>query len=327
MLRLSEIAALKVSVDDDWRSAVADCVGQPWELAAGTLRWWRSSGSHVFVVPDQVDPRGVLYARFAPWGTPAGRRLSAGAARHAQLEARSAAVATTVPSNRGVIVERVSTPLGDMVASMVLRVEGEELDVDDLTPEQAFAWGDALAAFHGVSEPLEPGTIECSSFFAGLTGRPDDEVTLAVRTLDDAHQQLPPSPWVLGHGDFELDNLRWQNGRAVCFDLDVCGPMPRAMDIAAATGDLSGVADGGPGHPLLLERFLDGYAARSGERVTREELLVSQAMLAARELASLQQVIDLPEPDTADLGELRGKLITRIAQDRDFIVAAAQSIT
>ena len=326
MLRLSEIAALKISVDDDWRSAVADCVGQPWDLEARALRWWRSSGSHVFVVPDQVDPRGVLYARFAPWGTPAGRRLSAGATRHAQLEARSAAVATTVRSRRSALVERVSTPLGDMVASMVLRVEGDELDVADLTPEQAFAWGDALAAFHGASEPLEPGTIEAGSSFAGVTDRPDDALAAAVRTLDDALQQVAPSPWVLGHGDFELDNLRWQHGRPVCFDLDSSGPMPRAMDIAAATGDLGGGADGGPGQPLLLEQFLDGYADRSGQRVTREDLVLAHAMLAARELESLQQAIDLTEPAAAGLGDLRETLITRMTQDRDLIVAAAQSL-
>ena len=327
MLRLSEIAALKVSVDDDWRSAVADCVGQPWGLEAGTLRWWRSSGSHVFVVPDQVDPRGVLYARFAPWGTPAGRRLSAGAARHAQLEARSATVAATVRSARGEVVERVSTPLGDMVAAMVLRVEGEEVDVDDLTPAQAFAWGDALAAFHGATEPLEPGIIECSSSFAGLPGRPEDEIAAAVRALDDAHQQLPPSPWVLGHGDFELDNLRWNQGRAVCFDLDESGPMPPALDIAAATRDLGGRGEDGQEHPHLLAQFLDGYADRSGLRVSREDLLLPYAILAARELASMQRVLDLPDPDTAGLGDLRSKLVARADQHGDFIIAAAQSIS
>ena len=326
MLRLSEIAAMKANVDADWRSAVADCVGQPWGLEAGTLRWVRSSGSHVFVVPDQVDPRGMLYARFAPWGTPAGRRLSAGATRHAQLEASSAAVAATVRSDRGEIVEHVSTPLGDMVATVVLGVEGEEVDVDDLTPAQASAWGDALAAFHGASAPLEPGTLECSSLFAGLTDRPDDALATAARALDEAQQRQSPSPWVVGHGDFELDNLRWDQGRATCFDLDESGPMPAALDIAAATRDLAGRDDDGQ-HPDLLMQFLDGYADRSGLRVSREDLLVPYAILAARELASLQRVLDLPDPDSAGLGELRSKLVARADQHRDFIVAAAQSIS
>lgn len=325
MLRLSEIAAMKATVDDDWRSAVADCVGECWGLEAGKLLWWRSSSSHVFVTPEGADGRGVLYARFAPWGTPSGRRLSAGAARHAELAGRSAATARTVPSAQGKNLERVATPLGDMVATVVLRVEGEELDVDTLTPEQAFAWGDALAAFHGTSEPVEPWSSEDSSPFSGLAGHPDEEIADAARRLDDAHRQLPLTPWVVGHGDFELDNLRWQDERFVCFDLDESGPMLPALDIAAATGDLVGPT-GELDHPHVLECFLDGYAARSGQRVTPEDLTLPRAMLAARDLAALHGVLDLPEHDAAGLSELATSLGAWGAQNRAIILSAARSL-
>ncbi|UFU06579.1 hypothetical protein [Ruania halotolerans] len=78
MLALSEIATVKVTVDDRWCSDVADSVGERWGLAPGSLRWWRSSATHVFVVPPEVDTRGVMYARFAPRATAAGDRLAAG---------------------------------------------------------------------------------------------------------------------------------------------------------------------------------------------------------------------------------------------------------
>lgn len=325
MLRLSEIAAVKATVDEDWRSAVADCVGERWGLEAGALRWWRSSGSHVFVVPEGVDGRGVLYARFAPWGTPSGRRLSAGVARHAELEGRGAAVACTVPSVQGKALEKVTTPVGAMVASVVLRVEGEGIEVDTITPEQAFAWGDALAAFHGASEPAEPWDEQGSSPFSGLVGHPDEQIAASARRLDDAHRQLPLTPWVVGHGDFELDNLRWQEGQFISFDLDDSGPMPRALDIAAATGDLLGPA-GTLTHPHVLERFLDGYAARSGERVTQDDLSLARAMLAARDLAAAQGVLDLPEHDASGLGELAASLGAWVAQNRAIIISAAQAI-
>ncbi len=325
MLRLSEIAAVKATVDDDWTSAVADAVGERWGLDAGALRWWRSSGSHVFVTPEGLDGRGVLYARFAPWGTPSGRRLSAGAARHAELAGRSAAVARTVLSDQGKNVEKVTTPVGDVVASMVLRVDGEEVGVDSVTAEQAFAWGDALAAFHGISGPIPAAGAEGGSPFEGLAGHPDEEVALAARTLDDAHRQLPPTPWVVGHGDFELDNLRWQPDGVVCFDLDDSGPMPPAVDIAAATGDLLGPS-GDLEHPRLLEQFLDGYASRSGDRFAQEDLILPRAVLAARDLAAARGILDLTEHDAAGLGELATSLGAWAAQSRATIITAAQTI-
>ncbi|MGA4837927.1 hypothetical protein [Streptomyces sp. G45] len=52
MVHLGEISTLARLVNKGWQSPVADAVAARWDRPAGTARWWRSSASHVFVLPD-----------------------------------------------------------------------------------------------------------------------------------------------------------------------------------------------------------------------------------------------------------------------------------
>jgi hypothetical protein len=51
MMRLDEIHRLLATVDEAGRSPVADVVAAAWGHPPGTARHWRSSASHVFVLP------------------------------------------------------------------------------------------------------------------------------------------------------------------------------------------------------------------------------------------------------------------------------------
>ncbi|UFU03074.1 phosphotransferase [Ruania suaedae] len=320
MLALSEIAAVKVTVDDRWCSDVADSVGERWGLASGSLRWWRSSATHVFVVPPGADTRGVMYARFAPRATAAGDRLAAGTAVHERLAAREAAVATLVRSRRGDIVEHVHTSVGDMVAVMVLRVEGTELDVDDLDTTTAACWGRALADLHRTAGPARRHTMRA---FAGLKRHPDAEVAEAARSLDVLQGRTDDGPFVVGHGDFELDNLRWHGGRFSCFDFDESGPMPLVMDIAAATRDLF---DGPAGRAGLLASFLDGYREGSGRTIQPESLHLPRAMVAARQLIAAARVIDRTDREDAELVTLGERLQRHYAAQQRLLIETAHEL-
>lgn len=322
MMTLSQIALVGNSVDGEWCSPVADAAGAAWGLERGALRWWRSSASHVFVAPPGVDPRGVLYARFAPAGTDVGDRLVSGIAVHARLEERAADVAGLLRSASGSLVETVSTPVGDMVVAVVAAVDGEELVVGDLDPEKAYAWGDALARLHDAAGQVGETPAPASPFTV-LVDEADWEVAQAARTLERVYSDREPSPLVIGHGDFELDNLRWVSGRFVCFDFDEAGPMAAITDLAKATDDLVGDA---AGLSSLLDDVLRGYCDRSGGSIAADDLLLDRAALAARALAASTRIIDLTAHDEPQLAELREKLVQHATCQRARLLDTARTM-
>ncbi|MGF9648640.1 phosphotransferase [Pseudarthrobacter oxydans] len=339
MLPLTEIAALRTTVDDEWRSPVADAVGRAWDIPAGGLRYWRSSAAHVFVVPPGGDARGVLYARFAPAGSASGARLQRGSQLHDRLHDAGAPVAELVRSRAGRAVELVQTPLGEMAACVVRRVNGEELDVDGLDAGAAAAWGAALAEFHQAAGRVQPGRQEQADVFDRLVSHSDQDLAdqhLADQELADAAQalnrldkRLEPGPLVMGHGDFELDNLRWSQGKATCFDLDESGVMPAAADVASAVRDLIGTCPGSPERPELLEAFLAGYGRESGLTVDMGELLLHRAALAAQRILEAATVLDADASLLEAIGngwlkELNGSLAGYYANQRDIVLAAAR---
>ncbi|MCI2238362.1 phosphotransferase [Paenibacillus sp. TRM 82003] len=153
MLPLHEIDRLAVTVDEEWRSPAADAVAAAWGCEPGRARWWRSSASHVFVLPDP-DGGGRSYLRFTPAAHASRQRVGAVAELVEQLGREGARVAAPVPSTTGTLVETVATPLGQVHATCVRAAPGEQFDVDELTPAQARAWGASLASLHAATDEL-----------------------------------------------------------------------------------------------------------------------------------------------------------------------------
>lgn len=288
---------------------------------------------HVFVVPPGIDGRGVLYARCAPYDGPAGHRLRQGARRHEHLRAAGAAVADLARSRHGRTVERVSTPLGDMAACVLRRVEGEELETGDLTADDALAWGLALVDFHLTADKarphadLRPEPVCPANAFTALAAeaeaQSDADLALAAGRLGRLYDRQDPKPLVLGHGDFELDNLRWSGGQAACFDLDESGMMPAAADVASAVRDLLGLHPASPQHPELLAAFLEGYRQGSGQVISPDELLLHRASFAARQLLEAPAVLDVDAAGTGWLPDLAASLVSHYAGERHIVMGTA----
>src|SRR6185369_12862765 len=136
MMRLDEIHRLLATVDEAGRSPVADVVAAAWGHPPGTARHWRSSASHVFVLP-------AAYLRIVP-DRPY-REVLAVAELMRTLVDRGAAVTPPVPAGSGALVETVATALGDLPAMVVEAAPGEPMEVSELRAEW---WGRALARLH-----------------------------------------------------------------------------------------------------------------------------------------------------------------------------------
>jgi Ser/Thr protein kinase RdoA (MazF antagonist) len=239
MLRLSEIRRLKESVDAEYRSPVADAVAGAWDIPPGAARWWRSSATHVFVVPGAAR----RYLRFVPADSDAAARLRRGAELAAAFpQVDGLVICRPVPDAAGETLATRQTALGTMTAVLVEDAAGDTLDAATLTRERSRRWGASLARFHRYAPP-GPAS--------------DRGVTI--------------------HGDFELDNLRFTDDAVAVFDLDECGPGSAAADIALATRALRGDEDT-PAYPELFAAFLEGYRS-AGELSSEEEASIPRHAL------------------------------------------------
>lgn len=320
MLPLSEIARVGGTVDPSWRSPVADEVAAAWGISPGDARWLRSSATHVFVVPPDVDPRGVLFVRFVPASLRTVRDLEAPARLLAAWSEHGGTVAP-LPSTAGRLVETVPTALGHMHVTVVPAAPGEELDVDDLTSDLAQAWGAALARLHRDAPALtaaeEPPPLDLD-----LLG--DDPVLqVAARAVLDAASTLP-SPRGTLHGDLELDNLRWSGGRPTAFDADEARTGPFVQDIAAAVRDLVGDSPGRVEHPGLLAAFLTGY--RGVRPLSYDEVATLELHSAAVAVRLLVAIAHLESDQVADEEQwsvdLRASLVAHGSRLRSRVLAA-----
>lgn len=343
MLPLTEIRAVHESVDDEWRSPVADAVAASWGIAPGVARYWRSSASHVFVVPPGADPRGVLYLRFVPGALRPREAIAAPAQLLAAL-GDDGGVVTPVRSLAGRLVETVPTPHGDVHAVVVPQALGAEVDVDSLTIEQATAWGAALARFHAAAAPhagliaLSDGRRDAGSHeprtadnaFAVLAKIATDQGDLVLartagRLAVEWDRAVEGLPGGVLHGDYELDNLRFDGAGVVAFDADETSIGPYAADIASAVRDLvgdEGTVDA-PQHPALLGAFLDGYdSIRPLDDGERALLGLAHAHVAAQSLARGDKVLNGGDPlDPSWLIALRENIVRHHARARDVVLA------
>lgn len=135
---LTEIDRLTQTVSGAWDSPIADQVAAQRGCPAGTARWWRSSASHVFVLPGNGRRR---YLRCVPDSYRGPKSLAAVAELMARLSDGGSAVVRPVAAASGALTTTAATGLGAMHAMVVEPAPGAEVDVSELTESRAWHWG------------------------------------------------------------------------------------------------------------------------------------------------------------------------------------------
>ncbi|THV36440.1 phosphotransferase enzyme family protein [Glycomyces buryatensis] len=329
MMPLTEIDRLKRTVTPAWESPIADQVAAAWGYPAGTAKWWRSSASHVFVLPD---PSGKRYLRFVPDAYRGAGPIEAVSALMDRLAADGTAVVRPVPDQTGALTATVTTTLGPMHAMVVEAAPGEALDADDLTADRARAWGAALASVHEGAAELDTDLPEAFTELAEIPDRFADDPVLvkAAASLSKRLAGLPRDRTRFGivHGDFELDNLAWDAGRTTAFDFDEAARSWYAADIAYALRDLTG-PDGNPeaAHREHFQAFITGYrSVRPFDEGDLANLRLFAGLHAACSLARITRALGAPgDGDPEWMAELRATLIDMARSHRELTVTVAEA--
>jgi Ser/Thr protein kinase RdoA (MazF antagonist) len=168
MMPLTEIAGLRQTVADSRDSPVADQVAAQWGCPAGAAKWWRSSASHVFVVPGDGSQR---FLRLVPAAYRGRNAVAATAALMAQLSRAGSAVVSPIAAESGTLTVTVPTRIGVMHAMMVESAPGDEVEAAELSESRARCWGQALARLHLDATGLAAGLGEAFAH-SDQRGRP-----------------------------------------------------------------------------------------------------------------------------------------------------------
>lgn len=331
---------LRESVTEDWRSPVADTVAAAWGFLPGRALFWRSSAAHVFVVLDATGDRREAYLRFVP-----ARLFERGDVEDvAALMARLAGVGMsvgTIPSLAGDRVETVGTAYGLVHATVVPPADGTEIDVDELTPDRAQAWGAALGRVH------RDGTTATRDFrlpdgrdrfIQALDLLEDGPCGDTARLLRPRLLALPQEEYGLIHGDYELDNVAWRDDVLVAFDWDEAERSWFAADVAHAVRDLWPQPEVLVSGSLpLLDAFLDGYhRERPAAGIDRATLALFTALNCLRSAARLVPVLaedpsvgsGLKKGGGIDAGRpLREALEAYVRRQQDVVERLAVTLT
>lgn len=335
MMTLRLMQEVVATVDAQWECPLADEILQRWDHDAGRAKFWRASTNFVFFF-KQVGQNCVLRFNHAD------ERMAATIQGEIDfvngLAAQGIAVAKPIASRNGTFVETVATDLGTFHAVAFEALQGEQFEVEDLTPTQFSQWGSALGTLHNASAKLSAAARP------SLVHRPtwQDHLALAAEFISAvetaAHQtrevlwqqlgQLPITAENFGliHYDFELDNLIWNGETAGIIDFDDSAHHWYVADIALALCDLWGdrIRDIDLQHPAFLH-FIEGYrSVRPLAQAEIERIPLFLRLDALVTFARLQRALTPVNPsgELAWMAGLREKLAAKMALYREAFAIA-----
>lgn len=227
----------------------------------------------------------------------------------------------------------VATGIGAMHAMVVEPAPGAEVDAGALTESQAWHWGQALARLHRDAAGLGAGLPES---FGGLRDigelfADDAELVEATARLTDVMSELPrcEDRWGVVHGDFELDNMAWQEDGPVAYDFDEAALSWYAADVAFALRDLTDHT-GRPaaGHRARFDAFLDGYrGVRPFDDEDLRRLPLFAGLHAAASLVRITRALGEPaRREPGWLSELRADLTGMARTHRQLVIDIGREV-
>ncbi len=292
MMKLSTMLKVDSTVDAQGRSRIAERLLEHWEHDPGSARFFRSSTNFVYIFHKGGEP---CFLRFAERAEREGAAIEAEIALLSFLDNQGMTVTTPIESKNGQCMETVETDLGTFHAVVFAQLPGREAAIEKLSTTQFEVWGAALGKLHALMHLCQDSRLSARGTWRDhLTlirnFLPEEEMGVQAE-FDHLTSWLSTLPMTetnygLIHGDFELDNLRWQDETIAMFDFDDCSSYWYVADVAFALRDLfeTGVD---LSHPSFLA-FVRGYCEHS----SLDEELISQ-LPAWMRLANLIQYAKL----------------------------------
>jgi Ser/Thr protein kinase RdoA (MazF antagonist) len=217
----------------------------------------------------------VAYLRVTPHGWRSRAEVEAEVAFAGELRRRGARVAAGIPRADGEYVTALAAPEGERFA--VLFAAAGETAAPDITPRQAWAYGQLAATVHAAADaspavyerfPIDERHLldEPLATMRSVIGESEEmafleRVALRVRRrLGDLPRSAPD--YGLCHGDLHPGNVRFDTtGEPTLFDFDCCGYGWRAYDLTVFLWNAFGERRPRRWRDSRWRAFLSGYEA------------------------------------------------------------------
>jgi Ser/Thr protein kinase RdoA (MazF antagonist) len=268
MMKLSTILKVDSAVDAQGQSHIAERILAHWEHDPGSAQFFRSSTNFVYT----FRKGGKRYfLRFADNAERTEAEISAEMELLCWIASKGMAVTTPIASWHGRYVETVETDLGTFYAVVFAALQGAQVDLEELSTDQFEVWGAALGKLHALMHLYQDPSLS-----ARRTWRDHLDLLRSYLREDESGVQaefdhitsllsaLPTKETNYGliHGDFELDNLFWQDDIIAVLDFDDCSFCWYVADIAFALRDLfeTGVDLSNPSFRAFIRGYSKHYA-------------------------------------------------------------------
>lgn len=184
------------------------------------------------------------------------------------LGEKSLNVAKPLPSIKGNDIEVAETDIGTFYAVVFEAMEGDHLDLEEMTERQVYLWGKALGNLHEHLKQLpESFKVNRPSWKERLIGAKDilpKQELAAHRECDRllewaAGLSLSKEHYGLIHYDFELDNVMFDHEAIGMLDFDDSSIHWYAADIVYALRDAGDFDVENP----VTRTFIEGYVSQT----------------------------------------------------------------
>ncbi|MGH2508471.1 MAG: phosphotransferase enzyme family protein [Ktedonobacteraceae bacterium] len=244
MMKLSTMLRVDSTVDTQSRSRIAERILEQWEHDQGSAQFFRSSANFVYIFRKGGE---CYFLRFAESAQRTCAELEAEMALLSFLAGQAMTVATPVASKNGRWVEAIETDLGIFHAVVFAQLQGREVEIEELGLAQFERWGAALGKLHALTHRYQDPKASARgtwrdhlTLVRNVVSKNEPRVQAECDYLTSFLAALPVTETNSGliHGDFELDNLRWQDETIAIFDFDECASSWYIADVAFALRDL-----------------------------------------------------------------------------------------
>ncbi|MCT1905527.1 phosphotransferase enzyme family protein [Oceanobacillus sojae] len=324
MMKLSTMKKVMDTVDSEWRSPLGEEILERWGYDEGSATILRASANFIFEFYKEGEQ---FFLRFNDSSERNYSSIEAELNIVKCLGNRSLNVAQPIASLNGNDIEVVETKLGTFLAVVFEALEGKHLDMEEISDQQAYIWGQSLGNLHANLKQLpEKYRVNRPSW---------KELLLEVKEILPkkelaAHKEadkllswtdtlsLSKENFGIIHYDFELDNVIFNDNTIGMLDFDDSSVHWFAADIVYALRD---AGDFNLENPVITT-FIKGY--KSETDLDMEMLHMSSGFERLHKLISLAKLIRAVDIDAAEdhpewLVNLRVKLFRIMGKYRLFI--------
>lgn len=300
MMKLITMQKVVKTVNDEWKSTLAEKILEMWGYDPGSVYFYRASSNFLFVFKKAGKN---YFLRFSDAEEKAYEKIESEMKILEYLREQPITVALPVRSQYGNFIERVETKIGMYYAVVFNALPGKQLEIEELEEADFLTWGNHLGKLHMIFKQMPSEYRDARQSWQDQLSTAYEKLPIhekaalvELNTINQWAKGLPVTNEHFGliHYDFELDNLSWMDGVLGMLDFDDSMSHWFAADIAFALRDILKTSD--DLENPFVKAFITGYQSET----TLDQQLVNELPMFIRmhniiTFVKLLQIAEVPD--------------------------------